>query len=57
MKLGRWEVGLGGGFVTNDPFINRYILRGDGTGQCYFGFDRHQDRFGVGDRRSICFDT
>ncbi len=26
MKIGRYEVGLGAGFVTNDPFINRYLL-------------------------------
>lgn len=31
MKIGRTEVGLGAGLVTNDPFINRYIVRLDGT--------------------------
>ncbi len=29
MKIGRTELGLGAGLVTNDPFINRYIIRGD----------------------------
>lgn len=31
MKIGRTEIGLGAGFVTNDPFIHRYIARGDIT--------------------------
>ncbi|MEZ4316551.1 MAG: outer membrane beta-barrel domain-containing protein [Myxococcota bacterium] len=31
MKIGRTELGLGAGLVTNDPFINRYIARVDGT--------------------------
>ena len=31
MKIGRTEIGLGGGLVTNDPFINRYIVRLDAT--------------------------
>jgi len=31
MKIGRTELGLGAGFVTNDPFINRYIARFDAT--------------------------
>jgi outer membrane beta-barrel protein len=26
MKIGRYEGGAGVGFVTNDPFINRYLL-------------------------------
>lgn len=28
MKIGRYEAGAGVGFVTNDPFINRYLLGG-----------------------------
>jgi len=28
MKLGRYEGGVGLGFVTNDPFVNRYLLGG-----------------------------
>lgn len=31
MKIGRTELGVGLGLVTNDPFINRYIARVDGT--------------------------
>jgi outer membrane beta-barrel protein len=31
LKINRTELSLGGGFVTNDPFINRYIIRLDGT--------------------------
>ena len=28
MKIGRYEGGVGLGFVTNDPFVNRYLLGG-----------------------------
>jgi len=28
MKIGRYEGGVGVGFVTNDPFVNRYLLGG-----------------------------
>lgn len=31
LKISRTELGVGGGFVTNDPFINRYIVRLDAT--------------------------
>ncbi len=31
LKINRTELGAGLGLVTNDPFINRYILRVDGT--------------------------
>lgn len=31
MKIGRAEIGIGAGLVTNDPFINRYLINADLT--------------------------
>lgn len=29
VKVGRYEGGIAGGFVTNDPFLNRYLVAGN----------------------------
>jgi len=58
MKIDRFEGGVMGGFVTNDPFINRYLINGSFTYHVteIFGLEANgtfSPDFGTGDYKPI----